>query len=337
MKALITGGAGFVGSHLADLLAERGDDVLVLDDLSTGSCLNLAEGLDGGRVEFVEGSILDERLVDDCMRSTDVCFHLASAVGVQLILDRPLESLRRNVRGTEVVADAAARCGCRMLFASSSEVYGVSSQFNGKAGGELSEDSLRTLGSPAVLRWSYATAKSFGESLMHAHAREGEFGLVIARLFNTVGARQVGSYGMVLPRFVQQALAGRPVTVFGDGGQSRCFTHVADTVRAIVQLGTSDKALGGTFNIGSNREIRIVDLAEQVIARANSESPIEFIAYERAYGPDFEELGRRKPDLTAIRDAIGWEPRRTLVEMIDDTIAHQRKIAAVEDSALTSL
>jgi UDP-glucose 4-epimerase len=337
MRALITGGAGFIGSHLVDILVERGDDVVVLDDLSTGRAVNLAHHLESGCIRLAQASILDEDAVDECMRATDVCFHLASAVGVQLILDRPLESLRRNVRGTEVVADAAARYRPRLLFASSSEVYGVSSQHNGVADGSLSEDSLRTLGSPAVLRWSYATAKSFGESLMHAHAREGELDLVIARLFNTVGPRQVGSYGMVLPRFVQQALAGRPLTVYGDGAQSRCFTHVADTVAALAELGDSEAALGGTFNIGSDQEVQILELANQVIAQAESDSPVKFVSYDRAYGPDFEELGRRKPNLAAIRETIGWEPRRTLVEMIDDTIAHQQANPAAEDPALTSI
>jgi UDP-glucose 4-epimerase len=256
---------------------------------------------------------------------------------VQLILDRPLESLRRNVRGTEVVADAAARYGRPLLFASSSEVYGISSQQNGSADGALSEDSLRTLGAPAVLRWSYATAKSYGESLMHAHAREGKFDLVIARLFNTVGPRQVGSYGMVLPRFVQQALSGKPLTVFGDGLQSRCFSHVSDTVAALARLAETEEALGGTFNIGSDREVRIIDLAKEVMGRVDSDSTIEFVSYERAYGPDFAELGRRKPDLTAIRDAIGWEPRRTLAEMIDDTIAHQLANPTANDPALSSI
>jgi nucleoside-diphosphate-sugar epimerase len=337
MRALVTGGAGFIGSHLVDLLVERGESVVILDDLSTGRLVNVEAHLETDGVELVNGSILDEALVDECMASTEVCFHLASAVGVQLILDRPLESLRRNVRGTEVVADAAARHGRMLLFASSSEVYGVSSLHNGNSDGQLSEDSLRTLGSPAVLRWSYATAKSYGESLLHAHAREGEFELVIARLFNTVGPRQVGRYGMVLPRFVQQALAGRPLTVFGDGQQSRCFTHVSDTVAALAGLASSDETLGGTFNIGSDEEIRIVDLAGAVKARVDSDSTIEFVSYERAYGPDFEELGRRRPDLTAIREAIRWEPRRTLAEMIDDTIAHQLANPTADDPALTSI
>jgi len=238
-----------------------------------------------------------------------------------------------------VVADAAARHGQRLLFASSSEIYGVSSNHNaGQDGdGSLSEHGLRTLGSPAVLRWSYSTAKAYGEVLLHALARDGDFDSVIARLFNTVGPRQVGSYGMVLPRFVQQALAGRPLSVYGDGMQSRCFTHVADAVTALAQLGESDDALGGTFNVGSDQEVRILDLAKQVIARVGSDSAIELVSYDRAYGPDFEELGRRKPNLAAIRETLRWEPRRTLAEMIDDTIAHQQANPAAEDSALTSI
>jgi len=311
--------------------------VVILDDLSTGRAANIAGQLEEDRVGMVNGSILDDMVVDECMRNADVCFHLASAVGVRLIVDRPLESLRRNVRGTEVVADAAARYGSRLVFASSSEVYGVSSDQNGASPVSLSEDSLRTLGSPAVLRWSYATAKTFGESLLHAHAREGDFELVIARIFNTVGPRQVGNYGMVLPRFARQALSSKPLSVYGDGTQMRCFTHVADTVAALTQLGESDEALGRTFNIGSDQEVRILDLAQDVIDRAGSDSGIEFIPYEQAYGPDFEDLGRRLPEVAAIREALGWAPRRTLAEMIDDTIAYQRANPAATDTALTSI
>ena len=337
MRTLVTGGAGFIGSHLVELLAGEGHEVVVLDDLSTGSQSNLEAALESRAVQLRRGSILDDELVDECMASADCCFHLASAVGVQLILERPLESLRRNVRGTEVVADAAARHDCRILFASSSEVYGVSSQTNGSRDGALSEDALRTLGPPATLRWAYATAKSFGESLLHAHSREGDLELVIARLFNTVGPRQVGAYGMVLPRFAGQAISGEPLTVFGDGTQSRCFTHVTDTTAALAALARSDAAVGGTFNVGSDREVRIVDLAKQVIERAESASAIELVPYERAYGPDFEELGRRKPELSAIRECIGWSPRRTLAEMIDDAIAYQREDPAARDAALFSI
>ncbi len=333
MRYLVTGGAGFIGSHLVDELIAGGDEVLVVDDLSTGRRENLKGALQTGRVELVEGSILDADLVARSMDSVDACFHLASAVGVKLILGKPLDSLLRNVRGCDVVMGAAAGAGKRVLFASSSEIYGKD---NDEA---LDENADRTLGAPQTLRWSYSTAKAFGESLAHSYQRENGSESVIVRIFNTVGPRQAGAYGMVLPRFVRQALAGESITVYGDGAQSRCFTHVLDTVSALIALMRSDQAVGETFNVGSPVEVPIVELARQVVERSATESEIVFIPYDEAYGDDggdFEELGRRKPNIDAIRDAVGWEPTRTLVEMIDDTIAHERIAADSHPPAITS-
>jgi len=297
----------------------RGDSVVVLDDLSTGRSENLEAAMAAGEVELVEGSVVDEGLVEECLAGVDGCVHLASAVGVKLILDRPLESLLNNVRGADVVVGAAARSGRRLLFASTSEIYGKD------CGSALSESSDRSLGPPSTLRWSYSTAKAFGESLIHAYRREGRCNAVIVRPFNTVGPRQVGAYGMVLPRFLRQALDGKPLTVYGDGSQSRCFTHVYDAVEALLALLDSDVAEGGTYNIGSPIEVPIIELARRVIDRTGSSSRIEFVPYGVAYGGDFEELGRRKPDITAIRDAVQWEPRRSLTDMIDDTMAYERE------------
>jgi UDP-glucose 4-epimerase len=319
VRALVTGGAGFIGSHLTDALLASGHEVTVVDDFSTGRRENLPGG--SGHLEVIEGSILDPGLVDECMRSADVCFHLASAVGVQLILDRPIDSMYLNVHGTENVVSAARRHRRRLLFTSSSEVYGKQS------GGGLAEDSDTVLGAPSVLRWSYAIAKLYGEALVNAREREGEFEGIVVRLFNTVGPRQLGSYGMVLPRFVGQALRGEPLSVYGDGTQKRCFTHVADAVEALLGLIESDRALGGTFNVGSEREVMVGDLARVVVERSKSPSEISQVPYEQAYGEDFEELGRRHPDLTAIREAVGWSPKRSLNEIVDDTITYERKHA----------
>jgi UDP-glucose 4-epimerase len=318
MRYLVTGGAGFIGSHLVEVLAERGDHVVVLDDLSTGSASNIEHLLGSGRVELVEGSVLDAELVDDCMSSADACLHLAAAVGVYLIVSRPLESLLSNVRGTDIVMTTAARRGCRLLYASTSEVYGKHSD------GALKETSDRVVGSPFVARWGYATAKAFGEALLHGYAREAGASFTAARLFNTVGPRQKGNYGMVLPRFARQALAGEDLTVYGTGAQSRCFVHVADTVRALLLLTETDAATGRVFNVGSSDEIQIVDLATRVIERAASSSRVRLVPYEEAYGKGFAELGRRKPDTTELRRATGWAPTRSLDQMIDDVIAYER-------------
>jgi UDP-glucose 4-epimerase len=318
MRHLITGGAGFIGSHLVDALTTRGDSVLVLDDLSTGRIENLEHAMGSDLVEFVEGSVTDQDLVDDCMRSVDSCLHLASAVGVQLVVSRPLESLLRNVRGNDTVISSAARHDRRLLFSSTSEVYGKNSK------GALSEESDRILGSPYRLRWSYATAKAFGEALAYSYVREQGSAMTVVRLFNTVGPRQTGAYGMVLPRFVRQALSGEDLTVYGNGMQSRCFGHVLDVVHAILLLLEEEKSNGNVFNIGNPVEVPIVELARKVIERTGSDSTIRFVPYEEAYDEGFEELGRRQPDTTALHELTGWKPTRTAEEAIDDVVAYER-------------
>lgn len=318
MRYLITGGAGFIGSHLTDALVARGDEVLVLDDLSTGCVENLANGLASGRVEFVEGSVCDEALVDECMERAGACFHLASAVGVKLIVDSSVDSLSRSVRGAQVVIEGAHRLGRRLLFASTSEIYGK----NGTAA--LTEQSDRVLGPPSIARWSYSTAKAFGEALALGYHREREADTVVARLFNTVGPRQTGAYGMVLPRFVGQAIVDADLTVYGDGSQSRCFAHVFDTTRALVMLMDEEGARGRAFNVGRSAEISILELAETVIERTGSRSGIRMVPYDEAYGEGFEELGRRRPDTTALEQMTGWRSTRSVEDAIDDVAAFER-------------
>jgi nucleoside-diphosphate-sugar epimerase len=321
VRYLVTGGAGFIGSHLVEALATRGDHVLILDDLSTGERRNVDHLLTSEGVELVVGSILDAELVDDCVRSVDACFHLASAVGVQLVVSRPLDTLLCNVRGTDIVVSAAVRHGRRLLYTSTSEVYGKNST------GSLSEDSDRILGSPFKARWGYAIAKAFGEALSHGYSRECGAEIVVTRLFNTAGPRQKGAYGMVLPRFVQQALAEEDLTVYGTGTQSRCFVHVADTVHALMLLIEADEALGGVYNVGSSVEVPIIELAAKVIERTDSLSRVRLIPYEAAYGDGFEELGRRKPDTAQLERLTGWRTSRSLDETIDDVIAYVRSEA----------
>ena len=318
MRYLITGGAGFVGSHVVDALTTRGDSVVVLDDLSTGRAENIEHHLDSDQVELVDGSILDAELVAELMRQVGACFHMASAVGVQLIVNKPLESLTLNVRGNDTVISAAADAGRRVLFTSTSEIYGKNSN------GALTETSDRILGSPYKSRWAYATAKAYGEYLAYAFHRERGAEVVVARLFNTVGPRQTGAYGMVLPRFVQQALNGEELTIYGSGTQSRCFAHVLDTAHALLLLMDSDVAIGKVFNVGCPDEVPIVDLARRVIERSESSSTVRFVPYDEAYGEGFEELGRRQPDITAIKEAVGWAPTRDVDEAIDDVIAYER-------------
>lgn len=321
MRYLVTGGAGFIGSHLVDLLTSRGDRVVVLDDLSTGRLSNLDHLLPSGLVELVEGSVLDKQAVEESIAEVDGCFHLASVVGVRLIVDRPLDSLLTNVRGCDIVMNAAARGGIRLLFTSTSEVYGKNSQ------GTLSEDADRLVGSPFKARWSYAIAKSFGEALVHTLAREREAEMCVARLFNTVGPRQSGDYGMVLPRLVRQALTGQELTVYGNGTQMRCFTHVLDTVQALVLLMDHERSSGRAFNIGSEIETPIIELARRVLERTGSSSAVRLVPYETAYQDGFEELGRRRPDTGAVKDLCGWQPARTVDTAIDDIIAYEQTVA----------
>jgi UDP-glucose 4-epimerase len=318
MDYLVTGGAGFIGSHLSDALIARGDSVLILDDLSTGSLDNIAGAIDSGRLEFIEGSVCDEKLVEECMERAGACFHLASAVGVKLIVENSVESLLRSTRGAQVVTESAHRFGRRLLFASTSEIYGKNSS------DALDEYSDRILGPPSVARWSYSTAKAFGEAVTLGYHREHGADTVVARLFNTVGPRQSGVYGMVLPRFVGQAIAGEDLTVYGNGSQSRCFAHVDDSIRALVMVMDEEGARGRAFNIGRMVEVTIGELARKVIERTESTSGIRMVPYSEAYGDGFEELGRRRPDTTALQQATGWEAKRTVEDAIDDLAAFER-------------
>ena len=315
MKYLITGGAGFIGSHVADALVARGDSVVILDNLSTGNHHNIEHLIGHESVEFYSGSILDSALVDRLVAGVDHVLHLAAAVGVFNIVDKPLDSLRINLHGTENVLDACQRSGKPVLIASSSEIYGK----NG--GGALHEDSDRIVGSPLKSRWSYSEAKAIDESLGYFYYSELGVQVRIVRFFNTVGPRQVGSYGMVVPRFVSAALAGEPIEVYGSGDQSRCFCHVADAVAGLLSVIDSESTVGAVFNIGNNHEISIRGLAELVISRLNSKSEIVSKSYEDAYGAGFEDMQRRIPDISKIKAATGWAPTRSLETIIDDIAA----------------
>ena len=321
IRYLITGGAGFIGSHLADALAARGDRVLLLDDLSTGRMENvehLLDGRHGDRVSFEMGSALDHPLVRRLASNADVIVHLAASVGVQLIISRPLEAVLNNIRGTEIVLDVAARHGCHVLVASTSEIYGK----NGA--GPLREDSDRILGSPFKTRWAYSTSKAVDEILAHEYWRQRELPTIVARLFNCSGPRQTGAYGMVIPRFVHQALTGEDLTVYGDGTQARCFCHVADTVQALIGLLDCERAIGDVFNVGSQDEISIRGLAELVITVTGSGSGIRSIPYDEAYESGFEDMQRRFPDIGKITRLTGWAPTRSLEDIIRDVSTYQR-------------
>ncbi|MEV4106464.1 GDP-mannose 4,6-dehydratase [Nonomuraea sp. NPDC049695] len=313
---LITGGSGFIGSHLTDALIARGDSVVVLDNLSTGRLANLRPH---PNLRFVQGSILDELIVDELVHQCDVVVHLAAAVGVKLIVEQPLRSLTTNIRGSEIVIEAAHRYRKKLLVASTSEIYGKNSA------GPLQEDADRILGSTAVVRWAYSTAKSVDEILANAYHRERGLPAIVVRLFNTVGPRQSPAYGMVIPRLVRQALAGDPLTVFGDGTQTRCFAHVADVIDALVRLLDNEAAVGQTFNIGSAAEVSILELAKLIVELTGSTSGIELIPYHEAYRHGFEDMTRRVPDTTKIRELTGWAPRNTLDEILSEIVQEARE------------
>jgi UDP-glucose 4-epimerase len=315
---LITGGAGFIGSHLCDACIERGDEVFVLDNLSTGSLDNISHLLDHPRFHFTTGDVRDADLVGELVDQCDQVFHLAAAVGVKLIVESPIRSMATNVNGTEVVLAAAARYGKKVLIASTSEVYGLSTQI------PFREDGPMVFGATTKGRWSYACSKALDEFMALAYHREQGLPTVIVRLFNTVGPRQTGQYGMVLPTFVKQALAGDTITVHGDGSQSRCFTYVGDVVRALLALMDDPRAVGEVFNIGSTEEVSIRALAELVKERSGSPSAIECVPHGSVYNSTFEDMPRRVPDIGKIHRLIGFVPSVSLQEIIDRVIADQR-------------
>ena len=316
MKILITGGAGFIGSHLSELLISEGNQVIALDNHSTGSAKNLNPS---SNLEVIKGSILDSNLVDSLMSKVTVCFHLAAALGVKNIVEYPLESLETNIKGSEIVLNAATKYQVRTLLASSSEVYGKNPNQ------PLTEDSDRVLGSPKVARWSYSEAKAVDEFYAFQLNKQKKLPVTIARLFNTVGPRQSGSYGMVLPRFVSAAVSNQPLTVYGDGSQSRTFSAVSDVVAALNELLKSDSTIGEVFNVGGNQLITIKALAEKVIKLTNSNSKIEYKTYKEVYGADFEEPNSRVPDINKIKSAIGWSPKKGLDEIISELATHMKK------------
>jgi UDP-glucose 4-epimerase len=319
MKALITGGAGFIGSHLAEHLLAGGHEVVVLDNLATGSLENLSAINDHPRLQYVPGSVLDEALADSLAGEVDTIFHLAAAVGSFVIRDQTLQSLRTNIHGTEHVLAAAHRHQARVLIASSSEVYGK----NTKIG--LREDDDRVVGSPLLHRWSYSEAKAVDESITRAYVTELGLRAVIVRLFNTVGPRQSGRYGMVIPRLVTQALAGEPLTVFGTGEQVRCFCHVHDVVPALQALVEHPGAYGIAVNVGSTEQISISGLAHRVLALTGSASEVVYMSYEQGIGPGYEDLQRRVPDCSLARELIGFQPLRSLDDILRSVIAERSR------------
>lgn len=317
MRVLITGGAGFIGSHLADAYLERGDEVFVIDDLSTGTIENIQHLKENPRfhytIETVHNQPVTAELVDQC----DVIFHLAAAVGVKLIVESPVRTIETNVRGTEVVLALANKKKKKVLIASTSEVYGLSSDV------PFREDGNLVMGATTKGRWSYACSKAIDEFLALAYWREKKLPTIIVRLFNTVGPRQTGQYGMVIPTFVKQALSGRPITVYGDGKQSRCFGYVGDIVGALIRLMDHPDAVGQVFNIGSNQEITILELAERVKQLTQSKSEIVFLPYDEAYEEGFEDMPRRVPDTRKVADLVGFRPAMDLNGILQSVIEFQ--------------
>jgi UDP-glucose 4-epimerase len=324
MRFLITGGAGFIGSHLSDLLVEHGHAVHVLDDLSTGAMENIRHLKHGPRFEYTIASVEDHGVVAELVDEVDIVVHLAAAVGVTLIVESPVRAIETNVHGTEVVLAHANKKKKPVLIASTSEVYGKSRAL------PFREDGDMQMGSTDMGRWAYACSKAIDEFLAMAYWRERGLPTTVVRLFNTVGPRQTGSYGMVVPRLVGQALAGEPLTVYGDGHQSRCFCHVADVVQALFGLMMAEeRAYGNVFNVGATSEISILDLASRIIELTESDSDISMIPYGEAYGEGFEDMYRRVPDIAKVQALIGWTPTRVLDDIVGDVVEHQQGAAPV--------
>ncbi len=321
-RYLITGGAGFIGSHLAEALLQGGCGVQVLDDLSTGSLENLRDLKPREEFGLTVGDVADPAVVAPLIEVADGVFHLAAAVGVRLIFENPTRAIRTNIRGAEVVLDLAARRKKKVLIASSSEVYGKGIRI------PLAEADDLKLGPTTCPRWAYACSKAIDEFLALAYWKERAAPVVIARFFNTVGPRQSGQYGMVIPRFVRQALAGEPLTVYGDGRQTRCFAHVADVVRAAIELMESPATVGEVYNVGSEEEISIGELAQRVVALTGSDSEIRHVPFGEAFGPDFEDMERRVPNVAKLRSVIAWTGLRSIDDILRDVIAWAREAAA---------
>lgn len=317
MKYLVTGGAGFIGSHLTEQLISRGDQVVILDNLSTGLSENLSTIKN--KVEFVQGDILDKALVEKLISNSDYVVHLAAALGVLNIVNKPLESLKSNLQGTEIVLEAANKYKKPVLIASTSEVYGKNDKV------PLNEEDDRVIGHPLKSRWSYSEAKAIDESLAYFYFLEEGLQSRIVRFFNTVGPRQLGNYGMVVPRFVNSALKGEALSVYGSGEQIRCFCHINDAVKGLLLVMDSEKAVGEVFNVGNNQQITIMELAKKVIEITSSKSTIEKIAYEKAYPQGFEDMQRRVPDISKIKQVLGWSPQLNLDQIIKDIAAFNLK------------
>jgi len=318
MKALVTGGAGFIGSHLAERLLKDGQEVVVVDNLSTGSLKNIENFKEKDEFDFVEGDICNAALMNTLIEQCDVAFHLAAAVGVKLIADRPVHTIETNIGGTEVVLNAANKFSRKILIASSSEVYGKNEAV------PFREDDDIVLGSTSMPRWSYACSKAIDEFLALAFYQQYGLNVVIGRFFNTIGPRQTGRYGMVVPRFVQRALANEPVLIYGTGKQRRCFCYVEDVVDAAIGLMNCEEATGEAYNIGSTEEISIESLADKIIEMTGSKSKKEFVPYEVAYGRPIEDMMRRLPSLDRIKETIGWEPKTSLTEMLKVIIESEK-------------
>ena len=319
MKALITGGAGFIGSHLADELLAQGHEAMVLDDLSTGSIENIAHLKGRAGFAYTIDSVTNESLLAELIDQNDVVFHLAAAVGVKLIVEQPVHTIETNVHGTEVVLKHANKKKKLVVVASTSEVYGKSADVPFREGADL------VLGATVRHRWAYACSKLLDEFLALAYWKEKKLPVVVVRLFNTVGPRQTGQYGMVLPTFVRQALAHQPITVFGDGTQSRSFTYVADVVDALLKLAQEPRAVGEVFNVGNTEEVSIGALAQRVKTLSDSRSPIQFIPYDEAYEAGFEDMPRRVPDISKVHGLVGYQPRLGLDDIIRTVIEHIRQ------------
>ena len=319
MKILITGGAGFIGSHLSEEHLKKGDSVTIIDDFSTGEEDNIAHLRAHPKYTVVKDTVLDAEAVDPLMKDCDICYHLAAAVGVYTIVEKPLNSLMTNIKGTEVVLEKADKYNKQILVASTSEVYGKSNKFPFK------EEDDTIMGTTTKSRWSYAYAKAMDEFMALAYYQERKLPVIVVRFFNTVGPRQTGRYGMVIPNFVRQALRNENITVFGDGHQSRCFTYVGDVVAAIMKLMDTPAAIGQVINIGNNKEISIEDLAKKIIQLTGSKAELTYVPYEKAYPLGFEDMERRIPDLTKIKMLIGFQAKVELEQILDMVIAHKKK------------